>query len=91
MKSPVAFGFQTSQSLVRLMAAMRTSLVTSSPSDERSWTVVTYSRGSELSIVNGMRTALPATPKVGSVEAEKLDVGQPGAAAHRRRRRPAPP
>ena len=29
-------------------------------------TVVQYSRGSELSIVNGMRTDLPATPNVGA-------------------------
>ena len=27
--------------------------------------------------MNGMRTDLPATPKVGSVEAQELDVGQP--------------
>ena len=39
---------------------MRTSLDTSSPSDVRSVTVVTYSRGSELSIVKGIRTDLPS-------------------------------
>ena len=57
--------------------------MTSSPSDVLSVTVVTYSRGSELSIVNGTRTDLPATPKVGTSRLEQLDVGQPGPAAHR--------
>ena len=33
--------------------------------------------------MNGIRTDLPATPKVGDVEAQELDVGQAGAAADR--------
>src|SRR5262249_12279357 len=65
VKSPVDLGFQTTASLVRLMAAIRTSFETSSPSEVLSVTVVRYSRGSELSTVNGTRTDLPATPKVG--------------------------
>ncbi len=65
VKSPVPFGFQIRKSLVRVIAAIFTSLVTSSPSDDRMVTVVVNSRGSELSIENGTRTDLPATPKVG--------------------------
>ena len=79
----MALGFQMTQSLVRPIGAMRTSLVTSSPSDVLSVTVVTCSRGSVLSIVNGMRTDLPAMPKVGASRLKQLDVGQPRRAAHR--------
>ena len=46
-----------------------------------------------LSIVNGMRTDLPATPRVGGVQAEKLDIGQADAAPdrHGEDRHPARP
>src|SRR5947207_2734036 len=64
--SPVLAGFQSTDPLVRPIAATRTSSVTSSPSDVFSVTVVRYSRGSVLSIVNGTRTALPTTPNVGA-------------------------
>ena len=40
------------QSVVRPIGATRTSLVTSSPSEVRSVTVVVYSRGKELSIAS---------------------------------------
>ena len=65
MKSPAPFGFQTRKSLVRVMAATFTSLLTESPSDDRIVTVVVNSRGIELSIENGTRTDFPETPKVG--------------------------
>ncbi len=65
-KSPVAFGFQRIESLVRPIGAIRTSFDSSSPLVVCNVTVVTYSRGSELSIVNGMRTDLPTTPNVGA-------------------------
>ncbi len=84
-KSPVPLGFQTIASLVRPIGATRTSLVTSSPSDVFKLTVVTCSRGSELSMVNGTRTALPPTPNVGRIEVDQLDVGQPGGTADRDR------
>src|SRR5206468_3032686 len=63
--SPVFFGFQSTEPLVRPMGAMRTSSVTSSPSDVFNETVVTYSRGILLSIVHGIRTDLPTMPNVG--------------------------
>ncbi len=53
------------QSLVRPIAAIRTSLVTSSPSLVFMTTVVVCSRGKVLSIVNGMRTDLPTMANVG--------------------------
>src|SRR5947208_10034715 len=64
--SPVLAGFQSTDPLVRPIAATRTSSVTSSPSDVFNVTFVRYSRGSVLSIVNGMRTDLPTTPNVGA-------------------------
>ena len=42
-----------------------------------------YSRGSELSIVNGTRTDLPATPKVGASRLSSSTSGSRVAAAHR--------
>jgi len=59
-------GFHITKSVVRPIAATRTSFVTSSPSLVLRLTVVTYSRGSDESIVNGMRTVLPFTPNVGA-------------------------
>src|SRR5580658_5022551 len=66
VKSPTVFGFHRIESLVRAIGAMWTSFDSSSPFDVRRVTVVTYSRGRELSTVNGMRTDLPTTPKVGA-------------------------
>ena len=65
VSSPAPFGFQIRKSLVRVMAAIFTSFVTSSPSEARKVTVVVNSLGSELSIENGTRTDLPVMPKVG--------------------------
>ena len=47
------------------MAATRTSRVSVSPLETFIVTVVTKSRGNELSMVNGIRTGFPAAPKVG--------------------------
>ena len=93
MKSPVAFGFHTSESLVRLMAAIRTSFVTSSPSDERSVTEVMIVPRQRA--VDRKRNAhgLAGDAEGGHVQAQELDVGQPRAAAdrHREDRHPAHP
>ncbi len=62
---------------------MRTSLVTSSPSDVLSVTGAVSSRGSELSIVNGMRTALPTTPNVGASRLSSSTSGSRDGAADR--------
>ena len=73
------------ESVVRPCGAMRTSLVTSSPLDVFSVTVVMNSRGSVLSIVNGMRTDFAGDAERRRVEAEQLDVGQSLRAADRDR------
>ena len=49
----------------------------------RNTTVVTYSRGSELSIVNGIRTDLPSDAERRRVEAQQFDVRQALRAADR--------
>ena len=61
VKSPNSVGFHTTASLVRPCGAMRTSLTISSPSEVLSVTVVSVSRGSELSMEKGIRTGLLIT------------------------------
>ncbi len=83
VKSPTAFGFHRIESLVRAIGAMCTSFESSSPLDVRSVTVVTYSRGSELSMVNGIRTDFADHAEGRRVEAEHFDVGESRRAADR--------
>src|SRR3954462_9157995 len=64
--SPTLAGFHWTEPVVRPIGATRTSSLTVSPVDVFIVTVVRYSRGSVLSIVNGTRTALPTTPNVGA-------------------------
>src|SRR4051794_21762782 len=66
VKSPVVLGFQTTSSVVLVIGSTLTSLVTSSPSDVLRVTVARYGEGIALSMVKGIRTAFPATPKVGA-------------------------
>ena len=65
-KSPVAAGRHRRVSSRRPMAGRVTVLLTSSPADGCNVTVVSRSRGSALSMMNGMRKGLPTTPNVGA-------------------------
>ncbi|CAD76034.1 hypothetical protein-signal peptide and transmembrane prediction [Rhodopirellula baltica SH 1] len=66
VSSPSSSGSQSTESFVRPIAAMRMSLVIVSPLDVVMVTVAAWSRGSELSTENGMRTFLPPIAKVGT-------------------------
>ena len=74
--SPVLTGFQSTDPLVRPIAAIFTSSVTSSPFDVFNVTVVRYSRGNVLSIVNGIRIGLSDNAERRHAESDKLDVRQ---------------